>query len=216
MTLNVRAFLDADEQRLRQSFEQAGPMRGLIDAVGQRLSGPGQAAVSREVTAAADNLLELDLGTMLIAGWRTYDTLRTAARSTLADPRTAEVVQLASHRMTSTYEPRVDLYVNDQKVYQLQLTLSGVFEVHSLTATVRAAHLVALQCGRCDTTITLSWPGGTLLRREGQIDPPLVVPIGTGIPLLADADGQLGRFRGSAPVNPAGSEARLAELRDAG
>jgi hypothetical protein len=142
---------------------------------------------------------------MLIAAWRTYGVLRTAARATLADPQSTEVVELSSHRATSTYQPHVDLYLNDQKMYELQLTLSALFEVHSLAATVRQARIVALQCGRCDVTIELSWAGRKLLQRKGQIEAPLVVSIDAGIPLLPateEPEPQVAvPFRGTARVS---------------
>jgi hypothetical protein len=205
MTLKVRTFLGADDEALSQALEQRGPMGPLVDAVGKRLSGPGQAAVGREVASATGGLLDLDLGAMLIAGWRTHAALRTAAQATLAAPTSTQVVELASHRIRSTYQPHIDLYVNDQKVYELALTLSVSFDVHSLIATIRRAHIVALRSGRCDVTIQLSWAGGTLLQHSDQIDAPLVVSIGSGIPVLRAPEPPTPEFRGSARVSSAGS-----------
>jgi len=202
MTLSMRNFLAVDEDTLTQSLEQRGPMSPLLEAIGTRLSGPGKAAVGRAVGSAADTLLDLDLGEMLLAGWRTYEALRKAARSTVTEPSSTELVELASHRITSTYEPHVDLYVDDKKLYELKLTLSVLFEVHSLIATVRAAHLVDLQCGRCDVTGKMSWSGGTLLEKSGQIEAPLVVPLGSGVPLLHVTELPAASWRGTARVSP--------------
>jgi hypothetical protein len=196
MTVDVRAFLGADDQTLGDALEQGGSMGPLVEAIGARLSGSGRAAAAREVASATGGLLDLDLGAMLIAGWRTYDALCTAAQATIADPRSTELVELTSHRIRWTYQPHVDVYVNDKKVYELALTLSAIFHVHSLIATVQLAHIVALQGGRCDLTIQLSWTGGILLERSAQIDAPLVVSIGGGIPLLRiDAPGPCGLGR---------------------
>jgi hypothetical protein len=79
-----------------------------------------------------------------------------------------------------------------------------LFEVHSLIATVRGAHIVAFRSGRCDVTNELSCSGGKLLENTGQIDAPLVVSIGTGIPLLSAAEIPAGPWRGTARVSSAG------------
>jgi len=204
MTLSARTFLAADQGALIQSLVRGGSLGPMVDAIGVRMSGPGLVALGREVATAADSLLGLDLGTMLTAGWRTHRALRAAAQATVADPEATEVVELASHRITSTYQPRIDIYVNDEKAYELQLTLSVRFDVHSLLATVRLAHAVELRCGQLDVTIQLSWSGGTLLERRGQIEAPLVVPVGAGFALLATTETQAAQFRGSSRVGEAG------------
>ena len=57
----------------------------------------------------ADDLVDLDLGDLLVAGWRRHSRLVEAARRTLAAPGTEEVALLAPDRVTSVHHPHVDL-----------------------------------------------------------------------------------------------------------
>jgi hypothetical protein len=182
--VSVRWFLGADDDGvLRRSVEHSGVLTSLAGAIG-KLSGAGQAALGGEVAAAIGRLLDIDLGGLLVEGWRTGTALRTAAHATLAEPGSSEVVELARHRLTSTYRPHVDLLVEGRQVTSLPVELTLVFDVHSLVATVRGGRLVGLQCGQCELTATLSAAGATLAQRNGELDAALLVPLGAGIPLV--------------------------------
>jgi hypothetical protein len=187
----VRWLLGADDDGvLDRSVESSGVLATLAGAVG-KLSGAGHAALGHEVSAAIGRLLDIDLGGLLVEGWRTATALRTAAEATLADPATSEVVDLARHKLTSTYRPHVDLLVDGRQVTSLPLELTVVFDVHSVVATVRGGRLVGLHCGRCEVTGTLAAAGATLASRTGQVDAGLLVPLGSGIPLVGQERSQL-------------------------
>ncbi len=147
----ARWFLGVDDGALSQSLEHSGVLTNLIGGIG-RLSGAGSSAVGDEVAGAVGELLDVDLGKVLVDGWRTGTQLRDAARETVAAPGTSAVVELARHRVNAAYRPHVDLLVDGRPIGSLKLELSLVFDVHSMQATVRAGRLVGLRCGRCDLT----------------------------------------------------------------
>jgi len=157
-------------------------------------------AAVREVSQVAAGLLEIDLIGLLVAGWRDVHDLAAAARRTLADPGGTELVNLASHQITVTRNPSVDVMVDDVRVARVQLGLSVVFDVSPLVAGVSAGLLTALHSGRCDITATLVIQGTTVLTRPGHLELPGTVTLGKGIRLLPDRDYPSGTGRPAPPA----------------
>ena len=142
-------------------------------------------AAVREVTTAAAGLLNVDLIGVLAAGWRKHQDLTAAARRTLAAPGSIELVDLAAHRVTATQHPSVSVLVDGHQVATLQLGLSVVFAVSALLAGISAGRLAALRSGRCDITATLAIQGTDVVTRRAHLDLPGVIPLSSGIRLLA-------------------------------
>lgn len=142
-------------------------------------------AAIREATTSAAGLLDVDLIGLLVAGWRTHHDLTAAARRTLAAPGSTEVVDLATHQVTTTQQPSVSILVDGRQVATLQLGLSVVFDVRALVAGVGAGRLVAIHAGRCDVTATLALQGTDVVTRQAHLELPGVIPLSRGIRLLA-------------------------------
>jgi hypothetical protein len=187
--LSVRAFLlgeatGADTAEvLARSLRECGVARSAIHGL-RGLSVSALQAVHREVATVADGLLNLDLGDILLSGWRKYTDLTKAAERTLASPGSEEVVVLATHRVVSTHRPSVDLIVDGAKVHTFIFELKVEFDLKGVVAVVRQGDLVALRCGECMVTATLTLEGTSLeLSRKGRIDLALVVRLHPPIPL---------------------------------
>jgi hypothetical protein len=142
-----------------------------------------RSAVGAEVMRSVDGLLDLDLGALLLAGWRKHRALTAAARESRAAPGTAVVRELAVHTVTSTHRPRVDLLVREKRVASVHLELSVRFTVRGLVATVRDGKLVALTGGDTEISADLSVEDRQLASRTRRVDLPLAVRLGNGIPL---------------------------------
>ena len=142
-------------------------------------------AAVREATTQAAGLLDADLIGLLVAGWRAHHDLTTAARHTLAAPGRTELVDLATHEITTTQEPSVTVLVDGHRVATLQLGLSVVFDVSALGARIRAGRLAGLYSGRCDITATLAIQGTDIITRSAHLKLPGVIPVSPAIRLLA-------------------------------
>jgi hypothetical protein len=68
------------------------------------------AVALHELAETIDGLLEVDLGSVAIGGWRRYDRLRWAAMRTYAGG--TEQVTLFEHEITQTYRPCLDVTVD--------------------------------------------------------------------------------------------------------
>jgi hypothetical protein len=153
---------------------------GVVGTAGrgfQGLAAPARKAVDHEVAKVAMGLMEIDLGDSLVAGWRQYACLKDSARRTLQSPGSEEVVSLATHRITSGYRPRVDLFLDGVKVNSFEFELDAVFDVSGLAAVMSAGQLVALRGGQCQLAVRLRLEGLTLVERHRSLTPGWLVPL---------------------------------------
>jgi hypothetical protein len=150
-------------------------------------------AAVREATTQAAGLLDVDLIGLLVAGWRTYHDLAEAARRTLAAPGRTELVDLATHQITTSQQPSVTILVDRHRVATVQFGLSVVFDVSALGARITAGRLAGLHSGRCDITATLAIQGADVLTRSAHLELPGLIPLSPGIQLLPAGDYPAGR-----------------------
>jgi|Tabmets5t2r1_1033131.scaffolds.fasta_scaffold04466_2 hypothetical protein len=174
----VSAFLFGEDQDTEQALAQALHEHGVLGSMGTALelaSEAGREAAADQVAVVAHGLLDLDLGDLVIAGWRKQGQLAAAAERTAANPGTSEVVELATHRVSSAHHPSVELLVNDVQVATVTFDLEVEFVVKALVVTVRDGHVVSLHTGACDVAATLAAEGIQLASRQAHFELPLVV-----------------------------------------
>jgi hypothetical protein len=176
--LTIAAFL-FDESHdsvdaLAQTLHQQGVLDSLSQGLGQ-VSQAGREAAESEIATVAHGLLDLDLGDLVVAGWRKHAALTAAVERTSANPGSAEVVELAAHRITSVYQPFVGLLINDVRVATIRFELRTEFLVKALVVTVRNGHLASLRAGTCELTATLAAAGLRLVTRQAHLELPLLI-----------------------------------------
>lgn len=181
-TPTVRAFLLGADTNLADLLAQRGGSGTVANAL-RSVSAHGRAAVDGQLAAIASGLIDLDLGDIVVSAWRKHAALATAARDTAANPAIEQVVAMATHRVTSTHRPYVDVRVGGTLVARVQFELSLAFVITAVAAVVRQGRLVAVRSGRCDLTGTLSMEGVDLVSREAQLDLQIVVRLGDGLAL---------------------------------
>jgi hypothetical protein len=143
-------------------------------------------AAVRETTSAANGLLNVDLIGFLVSGWQKHREVIAAARRTAAAPGSIELVDLATHQITATQRPAVNLLVDNKRVATVEFGLSVVFDISALVAGIRGGRLVAVHSGRCDVTATLAVQDTKVINRQVHLELPGIIPLGQGIHLLAD------------------------------
>jgi hypothetical protein len=197
--LTTAAFLFGGAQDPDQALAHALKEHGVLGPLGpalQVLSQTGRDAAGSQIATVANELLDLDLGNLAVAGWRKHAALTTAADRTIANPGSSEVVDLATHRITSVHRPYVELLLNDVHMATVRFELRVEFLVRALVATVRDGHVAALGFGACEVTATLEAEGVQLVEQQARLDISLLIPV----PL------PLHRHAGDAP--PDGAEHR--------
>jgi len=190
--LTARAFMlgsgtEDDTAVLRRALSE----HGVVSQCGgelARLMPEARQAADNALASVTAELLDFDLGDVLIYGWRTHHRLVDAAEQTMRVPGRQEVVQLGSHQVTWTKQPTVDLLVDGARVHTFRFQLTIVFEVDVAAAVVREGKLAGLKVGDGSVAgaLVLEMPGGDiqLLRQERKINLHLIVHLGSGVPLL--------------------------------
>ena len=187
----VSAFLFGEDQDTEQALTRALHEHGVLGSTGTALelvSDAGREAASHQVAVVANGLLDLDLGDLVIAGWRKQGQLAAAAERTAANPGSSEVVELATHRIGSTHHPSVELLVNDVHVATVTFDLDVDLIIKALVVTVRDGHVVSLHTGACDVAATLAAEGLQLASRRAHLELPLVVRWPLRLRLGGDSD----------------------------
>ena len=205
--LTVRTFLlggtsEDDTTKIRQLLSE----HHVVSRAGgnlTKLTQQGRDAAEEQLASVTAGLLDLDLGDLLIYGWRTRERLVRAARQTRQIPGRREVVQLGSHRITSAHNPTIDLLIDGVKVHTFRFQLTVIFDIEVAALIVRDGLLTALKAGdgAVTCTLTLEMPGGDveLVNLQRNINLHLIINIGHGIPLLP---GDAGVGAGPAPGTP--------------
>jgi hypothetical protein len=174
----VSTFLFGEDQTTEQALAQALHEQGVLGSMGTALelvSQAGREAAGNQVAVVANGLLDLDLGDLVVAGWRKQGQLAAAAERTAANPGSSEVVELATHRVSSAHHPSVELLVNDAHMATVTFDLEVEFVVKALVVTVRDGHVVSLHSGACDVAAALAAEGVQLASRQAHFELPLVV-----------------------------------------
>ena len=167
-----------------EDFLDTRQLSGWITPGAAHLTRDMQDALRHQISTATDNLLNLDLVDVLMTAWRKHAALVAAARRTTAAPGSSEVVDLATHRITMTQRPYIDLLCDEVRVGRVQLELQLGFTVAGLVAVVQGGLLVAVQAGHCTIAAALLIENEQVATRSAHLDLPLAVRLGAGIPLL--------------------------------
>jgi hypothetical protein len=176
--ITTSVFLFGEDQDTGQALAQALHEHGVLgslDTALQHVSQAGRQAADSRVATVVDGLLDLDLGDLVVAGWRKQGELAAATERTAANPGSSEVVELASHRVSSVHRPFVELLINDVHVATVNFELDIEFVVKALVVTVRNGQVVSLHTGGCDVAATLAAEGLQLASRRAHLELPLVV-----------------------------------------
>lgn len=178
--LTTSAFLFGGAQDPGQALAHALKERGVLGRLGpalHSLSQTGREAAGSQIATVAHELLDLDMGDLAVAGWRRHATLTAAADRTRINPGSSEVVDLATHRITSVHRPYVELLLNDVHVTTVRFELRVEFLVRALVATVHDGHVVSLGFGACDVTATLAAEDVQLFEQQARLDVSLLIPV---------------------------------------
>lgn len=148
------------------------------------VTGVLRSAALHELASAVDGLFEVDLGRVMVEGWRRYDRLHRAALRTQGGG--VEQVELFEHEITRTCRPRLDVTVDGNHVGELTLELGITALLQPLIATVRDGMLVALGPGDCIVTVSIDAPeAGPIMQRKHTFHVATMVYLGRPIPLIA-------------------------------
>ncbi len=188
--LSIRTFLlggdEDDTETLRRSLADNGVLStcgGLL----ARLTDAAGEAVHEQLASVAAELVDIDLGDVLMAGWQLHRRLKEAAAATLMSPGSKEVIELGPHEIPATYEPTIDLIVNEKCLHTFHVKLDVVLEIATAVVVVEHGRLTQLRCGDTAATCTLTLDHAVLAHKRGHLQLPPIYDSVTGLPLQSRA-----------------------------
>lgn len=169
------------------ALQDWGGLETVADGLAAIPPGLREAALER-LGGVVGEALDLDVTSVLKLGWQRYSSLTDAARRSLDSPGAEEVVELATHRITSSHEPHVEIIFDDVPIATIALRIDLKLDLHAVQAVIAGGRLVALRSGRVDLQADLSCEGVPVKSATRSVDLNLVMELGAGIALVQPSE----------------------------
>ena len=167
---------------LRASFRDAA-LRGDLGGSLRRLARPALEFAVIQIGSAAEQLTGIELGGVLIDGWRSHRDIVSAAERSLRSPGASETVGLTAHQVSAAHEPTIDILIDEQLAAIIRLGIGVELSVANVMATIHAGRLVAVRVGDTEAAVRLSAQGIELARGATSLDLSRAFSLGPGIPI---------------------------------
>jgi hypothetical protein len=190
---------DAPADTVADALHENGAVRALM----RGLLGLADAA-EHAVADATESLLSVSLADVVAEGWKKYDQLRQAAKHTRDVPTATEVVEMLTHKISSTRKPSVELSANGASLGTIEITVQISFTMSGVRAVVKQGRLTEIQTGRCTAAGSLEIAGAEITKKERKFDLPGAVRFRQGIDLLGTGPNHAGERDPAAPTTATG------------
>ena len=120
----------------------------------------------RTVAARIPDLLRLDLGVIIVGGWKKMAELRRYTDRAKYPPDEGVLVEVTQHTVTSTHKPSLDIVVNDQKVDTVAFELKLTITIDGAVLTIRDGKILAMSPRRARLGGELKCEGYTIFKRD--------------------------------------------------
>jgi hypothetical protein len=125
--------------------------------------------IDRRIAVHVSALAEISIGEVALNGLRSHAAIPDAIRRSEQCPATPVIATLARHRIAVTYQPRIDVLLEDQPVWTIDIELALVLTVESAVAAIRAGRLASVTLGDCDCAATLGVNNVELAHGEARL-----------------------------------------------
>jgi hypothetical protein len=127
----------------------------------------------RTVAGRIADLLRLDLGVILVGGWKKMAELQRYTDRGKYSPDETVLVEITRHTVTSTHKPSLDIVVDEVKIDTLPFELKFTLTLDGALLTIRDGKILAVSPGACKGEGELKCEGYTILKRDSA---PVRVP----------------------------------------
>lgn len=141
-------------------------------------------SLDQRVVEALRTLLDVEIGDVLLGGWRKYRELVAAAERTRDVPGPPEDLVLAEHEIVYTQQPSVEVLVDGAPVARLAFELAVSLVLRGVIAVVDRGRLVALRGGDLVAGAKLTLRDVELAKGEIRCLAGAVLRLGAGVSLV--------------------------------
>jgi hypothetical protein len=120
----------------------------------------------RTVAARIAELLRLDLGVILVGGWKKMAELRGYTDRSKYGPDETVLVEITRHTVTSTHKPSLEVLVDGVKIDTLPFELKLTLTLDGAVLTIRDGKILAVSPGKCTAGGEMTLEGYEIFKRE--------------------------------------------------
>lgn len=129
--------------------------------------------VFRTVGAGIADFLRLDLGVILVGGWKKMAELRGYTDRSKYGPDETILVEITQHTVTSKHKPSLDIVINGEKIDTVEFKLKLTITIDGAVLTIRDGRILAVSPGACKVGGELKCEDYTIFKRDSA---PVRVP----------------------------------------
>lgn len=122
----------------------------------------------RTIAGRIPDLLRVDLGAILVGGWKKAKELERYADPAKYPPDETVFVKLGHHTVTSSHKPSLDIAVDGVKVDTVPFELKLTLALDTATLTIRGGEVLAVAPGACKAAGELKCEGYSIVKRESR------------------------------------------------
>ena len=122
--------------------------------------------VFRTVAAGIADFLRLDLGVILVGGWKKMAELRRYTDRSKYGPDETILVEITQHTVKSKHQPRLDIVINGQKIDTVAFELKLTITIDGAVLTIRDGMILAVSPGACKIDGELKCEDYTIFKRD--------------------------------------------------
>lgn len=165
----IELFSDLNGGRWTESMRvlEGGPVYARIM---KRLAPLGGAMNNveafRTLSASIANLLRLDLGVILVGGWKKMAELRRYTDREKYRPDETMIVELTRHTVTSTHKPILDIVADGLKIDAVPFDLELTITLDGALLEIRDGKILAVTPGSCKIGGELKCEGVEIFKRN--------------------------------------------------
>ncbi|MGR0218807.1 hypothetical protein [Agromyces sp. ZXT2-6] len=178
---------------------------GAVAKLATRLTAVGSRFVCGEVGTVADGLLDSDVTDIVAHGWERHREIVEAKEWTRVNPGGEKLVPLATHTVTSTCAPHVDVFVEGTLVTRIDLGVRLVTRFEGAVVAIRRGEVAEVRSGRVEVKGTVSCESVTIAERSRTFDLPGVLGFRASAPMPAPASAHGATPSSAIPRYPIGS-----------
>jgi hypothetical protein len=151
--------LTSGESLLFERLTRALPAHGFLNVSG----------AFKTIVARIPDMLRLDLGAILVGGWKKVSEFQRYADPSKYPPDETIFVKLGRHTVTSSHKPSLDIVVDDVKVDTVPFELKLTLTLDTAMLTIRAGEVLAVAPGACQAAGELKCEGDSLVKRDSKL-----------------------------------------------